>query len=480
MLKSPELRQIGALLAQKPLKLQDAIAVSLAISRPLAAAQANLYAAQGRVAEAQSALNPTVVAVLDSVHHQGSTNSKVLNSNDPIDFNMPIGRTVVTQHEQEEFIGVQASLPFDIGGAIRAATDSAKFLEIDFALDVQRTRNLVVSGVKTAFYDVLRAQALVHVADENLKNTQERLKDAENRLAARVVTRFDVLRAQTDVANARQQRILARNQVKLATAALNRAIGLEVDAPLTLSDADAVAVPPGVAPPNAANMPPAVIEPNEADGLGPEFKPLLKEALQLRPEIWQAEALTAAARRNIVVARRSALPGASLNFGYLYAPNAGGSTPQNLTWQFTAALTLPLYDGGLARSRVKEARGMVALYQTQQRDTQDQVTQEAETAYLNLLQSRDRVEVANQAVSQAQEAFRLAQVRYKEGVSARAGISPLLELSDAQNALTLAQSNQVNALYDYNTSRALLDRSLGRYAVPLRLEVEKKLAAGSH
>lgn len=71
--------------------------------------------------------------------------------------------------------------------------------------------------------------------------------------------------------------------------------------------------------------------------------------------------------------------------------------------------------------------------------------------------------VANQALSQAREAFQLARVRYNAGV-ARVGISPLLEVSNAQAALTLAENNQVNALYDYNQSRAQLDRAVGRFA----------------
>ncbi|HLJ55716.1 MAG TPA: TolC family protein, partial [Chthonomonadaceae bacterium] len=79
-------------------------------------------------------------------------------------------------------------------------------------------------------------------------------------------------------------------------------------------------------------------------------------------------------------------------------------------------------------------------------------------------QARDQVAVANQALAQAREAFDLARTRYNAGVATRAGLSPLLEVSDAQAALTLAETNQVNALYDYNQSRGQLDRAIGRYS----------------
>jgi len=108
--------------------------------------------------------------------------------------------------------------------------------------------------------------------------------------------------------------------------------------------------------------------------------------------------------------------------------------------------------------------GTLANAEVVKRQATDQVTLEAEQAFLSVNEAQQRVDVANQSLTEAKAAFDLAKVRYTAGVSAHAGISPLLELSDAQSALTLAESNQVNALYDYNSANARLDRALGRYA----------------
>ena len=126
--------------------------------------------------------------------------------------------------------------------------------------------------------------------------------------------------------------------------------------------------------------------------------------------------------------------------------------------------SVPIFDGGVASARRREAQGGLADAEILKRQAIDQVTLEAEQAYLALNEARQRIDVANQSLNEANEAFGLAKVRYMAGVSAHAGISPLLELSDAQSALTLAESNQVNALYDYNSASARLDRALGRYA----------------
>ena len=189
-----------------------------------------------------------------------------------------------------------------------------------------------------------------------------------------------------------------------------------------------------------------------------------KEALAKRPEIWQAEASLAASKRGILLARRSELPTLGLNWSFSYTPDTAGLTPQVLQWQATAQVSLPLWDGGATKARKEQARADVAGAEISKRETQDRVVLEVRQAYLNLAQARDRVLVSHQILAQAREAFRLARVRYNAGVSAQAGLSPLLEVSDAQAALTQSESNEVNALYDYNNSRARLERAIGRYA----------------
>ena len=345
--------------------------------------------------------------------------------------------------------------------------------------------------VKSAFYDVLRAQALVAVATENLQNSLDRLDDANKRYRAGVVARFDVLRAQTDVLNAQQSLISGRSQVSLAIANLNNAIGLDINTPLRVAEQGAITEPPGIAPPQptapppapAANAPnpdaqasnakagePAPTRPQIPDvrfdslNLGPEYDAVSREAQQIRPEILEADANIAAARKGIALARRSQLPTLGVTVGGLYTPNAAGFAPRTTTAQAVVSLSLPLFDGGVSRARVQEARADVATAETNRRQTVDLVALEVRSAYLQLVQARDRVAVANQALALAQEAFRLARVRYNAGVAAQSGLSPLLEVSDAQAALTQAENNRVNALYDYNNSRARHDKAAGRYS----------------
>ncbi len=473
-LYSPELNALSAQLQSRPLTLNDVVAIALATNRNLALSGENLLRAQGRTEETRSAFNPTLNATLNYLR---------LNTSQTINIG---GQDIPIVNDSQRSIGVQATLPIDIAGLLRAATDQAKFSEVALRLDINRTRNQIVLDTKTGFYDVLRAKALSEVNNQNLQNTLTRLRDAQARFQAGTVARFDVIRAQTDVLNAQQQKIQSDNNISLSLALLNNALGININTPLTLSSEGAVETPPGVASPadvGAGGQPPPdmaikPLDPGQIEtpptidvktvtdplDLGDEFSTLVKEAEITRPEILQGDANIAAARKGIVLARRSLLPNFGVSWGLNYTPDAAGFAPQTVAWQAQFQIALPLYDGGVARARGKQARSDVSVAETNRRTAVDTVTLEVRQAYLLLLQARDRVAVANQALIQAQEGFRLARVRYNAGVTGQTGVSPLLELSDSQIALVTAQSNQINALYDYNNSRARLDRAVGRYA----------------
>ena len=220
-MSSPGIDQLGTFLQGQTLTLDQAVRLSLITNHALALANANLYVAQGKTSEAYAALNPTLGGAVSELRLNDSVSNKTLIVDNPQNFNNPIGAEVVNQNIQQTLAGVTAQLPVDISGTLHVATDQAKFQELAYRMDVDRTRNQIVADVKAAFFDVLRAEALETVAEEDLKNTRDRLKDAQSKLEARVVTKFDVLRAQTDVAAAQQNLIVAKNTVKTDLAVLN-------------------------------------------------------------------------------------------------------------------------------------------------------------------------------------------------------------------------------------------------------------------
>ena len=497
---SPAQEALARHLQGRSLTIKDAVAIGLAVNRPLAVAVSGLYRAQGRTEEARAALNPTFGLGATIIEYDAS-NVAHFGTN-----------TITIQNQFNALFGASATLPIDISGSLHAAVSQSQFQEIAAKIEVNRVRNQTVLDVKSAFYNVLRARAQSAVAQDGLANALARLNTAQKNYAAGTSPRFDVITAQREVADAQQALIQAKSQISLALALLKSNMGIAIRTPLKITDAGAVETPPGIDPPaispptpstqipkigpgsdvpdaplretpdpqKAQTIGPGAAQPTDPTGkplsetpltgdiedpitLGPEFDAVLREALFTRPEILQADANIAAARKGIQIARRTALPSLSASLGYNYNPTAAGFSRINEA-QVGLNLNVPILDGGLSRARIREAEGDIAAAETNRRQAVDQVQVEVQQAYLTLLQARDRIAVANVGLSQAREASRLAQVRYNAGVSQQVGVSPILELSAAQTSLTQAQSNVVNALYDYNTARAQLDRAVGRYS----------------
>ncbi len=451
LLRSPDEARLQAALVARPLTIDDAVAVALLTSRPFARSIAQLEEARGRTSEVRAGLNPSF-----------GLNGTYTAYTAPINANFA-GTTIPIQRQ---FVGIYTAgvtLPLDISGTIRAAVGQAQFSEVAARIDVNRTRNDLVYNVRNAFYQALRAQGQLVVAQDSLRNTQERLQDAQANLAAGTGTQFDVLTAQRDVADAQGNLVNARGNVTVALAQLKNTIGIDVSVPLTIVDAGAVEDPGTSAPEPAPVRIESYGTAKDEVALGDEYQSAVAEAVRTRPEILEGNAAVSAAERGVAYARRSRLPSLSVTAGYTVQPNFAGFTPAN-QGSLGLGFSIPIYDAGLARARDRQARAQVAAAQIDQRTSIDQVTLDVQTAYVNRVQAQERVRVATLAVTQAQEAFRLAQLRARAGVSATPTQSPQIELSNAQNALALAQTNRVNALYDYNVARTALERAVGRYS----------------
>ncbi len=410
------------------LNMQSAVETAVKRSKTLKISAETVNKSHGRVLEQRAGYKPSLNSQTTITHlDQGSS--------------INIGGQDITIVKQDQTqLGVSGNLPVDFTGLIRAAVQQAEFVEIATRLDYNRTRNQTVLDVKNAYYDVLRAKAFVKVTKDALDNANERLTTAEATLKAGTGTRFDVLRAQTDVANAQQNLLVAENRVNLTNAALANVLNIDQNTPIETAD-------------------------EAADGKAdPDFNMAITEAYKLRPEVLQADANVAAAERGIRIAERSALPSIGLNAGFQYTPDASGFAPKTKSWSVAGTITVPLFDQGLARTRTEQAKSDVNSSKISKQVTLDGIALEVRQNYLSLTEARDRLRVSSAALDQAAEQYRLAQVRYKAGVTSTPGGSPLLEISDAQAALTQAQTNVVNARYDLANAQARLDRAIGRYA----------------
>lgn len=320
----------------------------------------------------------------------------------------------------------------DISGIVRTAVRAASVFVSISELEYERTRNDTILQVTQAYQGVARADEFVRVAEEALKNAQERLRLIRAQVDAGVAAQFDLLRAETAVAQAEQALLNARNQRELAVAALNNLLGRDLNTPVQV-------VKPTTLPP---------LQEAELDAL-------TQQAYQNRPEILAAERGVELSRVNIQNARRGLLPSIVLTGQADFNLNTSTFNPRRESYTGIVVLSVPIWDSGITRAREAQARDDLEIAQLRLQQAKEGVALEVRQAYLNLQDAQKRLAVAQKGLEQATEALRLARVRFE------AGVSPQLEISDAELAFTQAQTNLVNAQFDYLDAYAALQRAIG-------------------
>ena len=318
----------------------------------------------------------------------------------------------------------------DIFKLVPAAQDVETLTRDFYVTDLDRVANETVLSVKNTYFNVLRDQAQVRVNEQLVTADTESVRIAQARFDAGATAKYDVLTAQTTLSNAQTQLSSSRNTLTLAVANLNNLVGLNQDTPVTLQE------PP---------QPP----------LNQTFDrtALTRTALAARPEVQQAD-------RNITIAERlKKLAGVSL-LPSLSIVGTGGytgpvSTNSHSSYTISAVIGIPLYDGGATKARVRTAESDLRT----QKITRDQlrlnVDLEVRQALSNINDAQTRAASTGVGAATADEAYRLANVRYQNG------IGTILDVVNAQAQLAQAQTNLLNAQYDYQTSLAQLTRAIG-------------------
>jgi outer membrane protein len=321
--------------------------------------------------------------------------------------------------------------PIDVFSIVKTGRRVAKLSKSSAQYDLDQATNDVTLDTKTAFFNVLRAQEFQKVQEDAVSQLEAHLKDAQLHYEAGTIARFDVLRAETELANAKQGLIAGRNGVQLAKSALNNVMGQPV---ATLID---------------------VVEPEKPVFPKIELAACTDAACNWRPEVLKSKTQVRMADQTRKITSLAGKPRFNLQWDYNRNFNSTIFNPRDHGWTAYLTTNISVFDGGATRAAVDRASSDADNARSMQQQVTQGVTLDAQQAYLNLNESRDRIQVAEKGLEQAKEAMRLAQVRYQGGVSTQ------LEVLDAQAALTLAETNHVNATYDYQTALANLERAVG-------------------
>jgi outer membrane protein TolC len=407
------------------LTLQEAIETALRNNRDVQAARLSVDRSQAGVTGAQAS-TAIQLGLTSNVVYQGSplfTNQPSLNSS--------FGSGTFIDYQG----GLRASYSlFDSGrnaSTIRAAEEQVNFDR----LDLLRVEQLTKGNIITAYFDLQAADSSIIINQAAVKDATRSLSDAQLQEKAGVGTRFDVLRAQVQLATANQNLTNAQGQQQ--TARKKVAQILSVDQNTEYKAADAV---------------------RELGTWGSSLEDSVVLALKNRPEVQQQIARRNISQQQQVVASAADSPQVSLVGNYGLSKNLSTST-QGLSSSTSAArdnysvgaqLSWSFWDGGAARAQNNQQKVSQEISENQFTTARNQIRFEVEQAYNNLGSNQKNIVTSTQALQQAEESLKLARLRFQAGVGTQT------DVIQAQTDLATARGNRITAIINYNRSLSSL------------------------
>ncbi|MBO0720162.1 MAG: TolC family protein [Blastocatellia bacterium] len=299
--------------------------------------------------------------------------------------------------------------------------------------DTEATREQVLLQVDSAYFTAQRNQALLKVAEQTVAARQVVVEQVEALARNGVRSGLDVSIANYNLAEAKLLLSRSQNDLRAAFAELSAALGNHDDQTYDLADEPL----------------PVLQIPGQTE--------MVNEALNLRPELRSLQFERDAAYRFVKAEKALKLPsvGALWNVGWVPL----GFSNQQLPNHYNAAgftINIPIFNGRLFKAREAEAEYKARAVEENLKDFENRVARDVRVAWLNVYTAYERIGLSAQLQSRANEALDLAQERY------RLGLSSIVELSQAQLNMTIADIESANAKYDYLLQRAVLNYQTGQ------------------
>lgn len=329
-------------------------------------------------------------------------------------------------------IGLALSLPLYSGGKLVAGEALATHNREAAVQSLRASEQDLLFNVVATYTKALHFRELGKVLDARIKALQQQEKDITLRLEQGRAARLDLIRLQTQLSQARYDKVSVTQGEADARTLLAALMG-ETGPVAPLADLDATA--------------PAL--PETADAA-------LARALAQRPDLRRLDAMGLAAEQKTAIARGERLP--QVNLTAKAQESSGGDWTGYEDWNLGLRLTLPVFDGDIRKHRVEQATLEQRQMRLQRDDAHNRIVSEVEQAFGALTESRARLDFATQGEAEAREALRIETLRYHNGEST------ITDLLGAEAALWSATANRLQAGYDITVSQARLLRAMGELA----------------
>lgn len=392
--------------AARPLRLDEARQFALATHPRISAEQLRALATRQTVIQARSAYFPNITGNVTAVG-TGEDNARIAAGS--------LSNPGIFQRNAEGIVISQLVTDF---GRTANLTSSAKLRAGAGEASVENVKEQILLLTDTAFFEALRAGAVLEVAHQTLQARQDLLDQVTALASNKLKSELDLNFARVSVDEARILNLQADGEQSAAFARLAMLTGLDGNTRFDLQDVNA----------------PIETLPDESE--------LTREALLRRPELHQLDLEAQSARKLIKAEKASGYPTISIL-------GAAGVIPfhdSHFADEYGVAginMSVPIFAGGLYSARAKEARYRAEAAEQLLKARQEEVARDVRVAALVVKTAGERIAVARHLMDHANQAYSLAETKYSLG-----GAS-IVELSQAQLSRTLAAIEAATARYNY-------------------------------
>ena len=325
---------------------------------------------------------------------------------------------------------ITLSLPLYTGGKNEGNIEIAKTDVTIAGLSLLKTRQDVKLNTSSAYYDVIEARKTQAVDQETVDNYVVHLNDVQAQYSVGNIAKSDVLRSEVELADAQQTLIKAKNSSEVAVNAFKNMIRWKSSETIEFVE-DFQYVP---------------------------FKQTMDEcvavAKEQRPDIKKYQLAIDEAEKTVEVTKADKKPAVSLTAATGWSSSV---LPEDDNKEIYVGVTTSwnLFDGQVTNAKVKKALSAVDTARLELTAQEDSVELAVKEYYLGMREAEKRIETTKFAVHKADEDYFIAEAKY------RVGEGVILDVIDAQLALTTAKNNYITAQYDYVTYKAKLENAMG-------------------
>ena len=335
--------------------------------------------------------------------------------------------TFITSFNQPIFTGFSLTRQYNIAA-----------LDLDLAKIQEKLeyQDIILDAKKT-YFQLLQTQKLHNIAKETVIQIRSQEEVANNFYQVGMSPLNELLQAQVELANAKQELIVAKNNLENAEANFNTLLRRPISAPVLIKD---------------------ILDYSPFEET---LDYCLSEAKTNRFEIKAADLELEIAEKEVQLTKKDYYPLIDLQGGYYkrgtdWDVDGGEGIYDPDGWQITAAATWKFWEWGRTSYNVKEKLSRVSQAELRKNELLDNIWMEVKNAYLRTQEAEKAIITVEKAIEQAKENFRINQERYKEQVATST------DVLDAQTLLSRTMTNYYNALYAFKLAKAALYRAIGQ------------------